>query len=182
LVDTLFHSEFIYSYFHHIVNLCHSASATPFSCMLPYSWPSKGPTSAQASNFRSRWIPFLRPTLKSNQEAIFVPVLSTTVKELLTQCSFASTYATYSADFTLIFSLLWRACPILKHITQIISRLQSVYVSQGRAGTMILSFDTPPQVFLDKFALDPHRSDMVSVAKCSVTLRRFRHRLLNHVT
>jgi hypothetical protein len=49
------------------------------SCMLPYSWLSKEPTSVQASNFRSRWIPFLHPTLKSNQEAIFIPVMSTTV-------------------------------------------------------------------------------------------------------
>jgi hypothetical protein len=148
------------------------------SFMLPYSWPSKEPTSAQASNFRSRWIPFLHPTLKSNQEAIFVLVMSTTVKEFLTQRSLASTPARYSADFTWIFTLLWRAAyPILKHTTQITSRLQSVYVSKGRAGNMFLSFDIPPQVFLDKFVLDLYRSDMVSVAKCFVTLRRFRQRL-----
>jgi len=74
------------------------------SCMLPYSWPSTEPTSAQASNFRSRWIPFLHPTVKSNLEAIFVPVMSTTVKELLTQHSLASTPARYLADFT------WTCC------------------------------------------------------------------------
>ena len=153
------------------------------SFTLPCSWPSKEPTSAQASNFRSRWIPFLHPTLKSNQEAIFFPVMSTTVKGLLTQCSLASTPASYSVDFTRIFTLLWlSAYPILKRTTQIIFRLQSVYVNKGRAGIMFLSFDTPPQDFLDKFALDLYMSDMVSVAKCSVTLCPFRRRLLDQVT
>lgn len=118
------------------------------SCMLPHSLPSKGSTSAQTSNIRSRWIPFLHPTLKSNQEAIFVPVMSTTVKRLLTQCFLATALASYLADFTWIFTLLRRAAyPVLKHITQIISQLKRVYVSKCRAGIMFLTFDTSPQVF-----------------------------------
>jgi len=155
-----------------------------FSCMLPHSWPSKEPTSAQVPNVRSIWTPFLHPTLKSNQEAIFISLISTKVNGLLTQCSLASIPANYSADFTWIFTHLWRAAyPILKHITQIISLLQSVYVSKDRAGIMFSSFDTPTQVFfLDKFALHLYGSDMVSVAKCPVTLRRFRQRLLDQIT
>jgi len=84
--------------------------------------------------------------------------MSTMVKGLLTQCSLASIPANYSADFTWIFTHLWRAAyPILKHITQIISRLQNVYVRKGRAGIMFSSFDTPTQDFLEKFALDLYR-------------------------